>query len=472
MNFKRKFKLKKKILVGVMPIFLLGILSGCTSTEISEINILATTDLHGEIPYNLSEYIKEEKKKEPNSILVDAGDFFDIGIGEMGKYFDDRDDYIRQGKEKHLEVPIANTMKELGYDSVVLGNHEFVANNRFYLDSMISDFEKNKINVLSANTYRDSGENYTKPYTIKEVETENGKVKLGILGLTIKEVAEAKDIDENGNLVKAKSRELKDMPGYEGKLYINDLVDEANKWTKIMKEKEKTDLIVAVVHSGERPKKPRNPGNRIQEIAKEVDGIDAIVAGHTHKTFKQHDYKNKNGDNVIVTQPGKHGECISKITFKLKKDNDKWSVEEKYAELTEFEKDKSDDYAGELYREIASIKSGVDQIKMTDITTFKWDKAYVFNSNMTKEKIYEKVGYEWRDIAKADKDDALQVVFMDGKKVACYFYCDPELMGISMHFDKSDFKDNTVEIYKNKNDKFKVKKGKEVFQTDLTYISK
>src|SRR3712207_8325774 len=50
---------------------------------------------------------------------------------------------------------------------------------------------------------------------------------------------------------------------------------------------------VAVAHTGEKPKKPKNPGNRIQDLAQNVDGIDAIVAGHNHVQIKQHDYKNK-----------------------------------------------------------------------------------------------------------------------------------------------------------------------------------
>lgn len=84
-----------------------------------------------------------------------------------------------------------------------------------------------------------------------------------------------------------------------------------------MQEEENTDVIVAVAHSGENLK-TKNPGNRIQELAQEVDGIDAIVAGHTHQIFEQHNYKNSKGEEVIVTQPGKHGEAISKITFELK----------------------------------------------------------------------------------------------------------------------------------------------------------
>ena len=111
------------------------------------------------------------------------------------KYFDDRQNNIEQGIEQYIEMPLVKEMKEAGYDAVVLGNHEFVSNNKFYLDNMVSDFEKYNLDILSANTYKRDNANYVKPYTIKEIETEYGNLNLGILGLTIKEVGES--IDES-----------------------------------------------------------------------------------------------------------------------------------------------------------------------------------------------------------------------------------------------------------------------------------
>ncbi|MBS5788900.1 MAG: metallophosphoesterase, partial [Clostridioides difficile] len=253
----------RKILMTYLVVLTVFLITGCSNDK-EEINILATTDLHGEIPYKLSSYVKNEFKKDKNLTLVDAGDFFDsgsIGDNDMDKYFDKR----RESPDTYIEVPIAKDMKKVGYDAVVLGNHEFVSNNKFYLDNMISDFEKQGIKVLSANTYKKDSESYTDPYIIKDIPTSSGIVKLGILGLTIKEVGESKDWaddgTQSGKFIESKSRELKDQSQYEGKLYMNDLVKDANKWVGKMK-KDKADIIVAVVHSGEKPKKPRNPGNR------------------------------------------------------------------------------------------------------------------------------------------------------------------------------------------------------------------
>jgi len=444
----------RKILMTYLVVLTVFLITGCSNDK-EEINILATTDLHGEIPYKLSSYVKNEFKKDKSVTLVDAGDFFDFDAGDMGKYFDKR----RENPDTYIEVPIAKDMKKVGYDAVVLGNHEFVSNNKFDLDNMISDFEKQGIKVLSANTYKKNGESYTDPYIIKDIPTTSGIVKLGILGLTIKEVGESKEwIDEK--LVESKSRELIDDPQYEGKLYMNDLVKDANKWVGKMK-KDKADIIVAVVHSGEKPKKPRNPGNRIQDLAQEVEGIDAIVAGHTHKQITQHDYKNKSGENVIVTQPGKHGECISKINFKLEKKNNEWNVVNKTSDLTKFDLSdlrKEDENLGLLWQALYEIDDKVKEASLSEITPFKWDKAFVFAPETPREIIYKKVGYEWRSITETEGTDMTQMVFIKDNKPVCYLYGNINDIGIDVNINKSEYKDNVATIVSGDNDKFSIEK--------------
>jgi 2',3'-cyclic-nucleotide 2'-phosphodiesterase (5'-nucleotidase family) len=452
----------KKILMTCLIVLSVFLISGCSADK-EEINILATTDLHGETPYELSSYVNNEFKKDKNLTLVDAGDFFDFGgTSDMGKFFDKR----RINFEKYIEVPIAKDMKKIGYEAVVLGNHEFIGNNKFHLDNMISDFEKQGIKVLSANTYKKDGESYTDPYIIKDIPTSSGIVKLGILGLTIKEVGESKDwVDDgtkSGKLVESKSRELKDQPEYKGKLYMNDLVKDANKWVGKMKE-DKADIIVAVVHSGEKPKKPRNPGNRIQDLALEVEGIDAIVAGHTHKQITQHNYKNKSGKNVIVTQPGKHGECISKINFQLEKKNNEWNVVNKTSDLTKFDLSdlrKEDENLGLLWQALFDMDDKVKEASLSEITSFKWDKAFVFTPETPREIIYNKVGYEWRDITETEGTDMIQMVFIKDNKPVCYLYGNINDIGIDINLNKSEYKDNVATIISGDNDKFSIEKEK------------
>ncbi len=306
--------------------------------------MLATTDLHSIIPDKMVDYVNEQRQKDKDLMLVNAGDFFDIQTEEMATWFrgeklasvseDGIPKYEKIAEPREGVAPVVKDMKKLNYDAVVLGNHEFVANDKESLDTLINDFKENNMEILSANTYKSNGESYTKPYIIKEIETKEGKLNVGILGLTIKEVGESKDWDGE-KLVPTKSRELKDQKQYEGKLYMNDLVEDAKKWVKEMK-KDKVDIIITVAHTGEKSKKPKNPGNRIQELANEVSGIDVIVAGHTHTEIEQHDYTNKDGENVIVTQPGKHGEAISHINLEAEKVKDDWKVVNKSSKIISF----------------------------------------------------------------------------------------------------------------------------------------
>lgn len=426
----------------------------------TNISILATTDLHGYLPYELTSYIAEERSKEKNTFLVDAGDFFSIGKRglPMNKYFD-----VRYSDDKYnyeyLEVPIAKEMKDIGYDAVILGNHEFIENNKIQLDNMISDFKSQGVEVLSSNTYKANGENYVNPYLVKDIQTDEGSIKLGILGLTIQEVGQKYESLKNGE-VKAISEGLKDFQGYDGSLYQNDLVEEAKKWVRVMKDND-VDIIVAVVHSGEESKESIYPGNRIQELATEVEGIDAIVAGHTHKSFGQHDYKNKYGENVIVTQAGKYGECISKINLQLKKNKGKWDVVNKSSQIIKFEKSEVDKNAEKFIENVSTklIERGdlvENEINLSDITPFKWDKAYIFEPKTSPDKIYETIGYEWQDIKEANSEEMIQMIFIKDKKVICHLYGYEKYLQMYFKFDKSEYKDSVITIYPRESDRFKV----------------
>lgn len=440
--------MNKKLLGGIIGIVTI-LIAGCTSTKTTNISVLATTDLHGTLPYELNDYVKNEKDKDKNVTLVDAGDFFDFGFGAS----DDMNKYLEKMREnrnikKYIEAPIAKEMKDVGYDAVVLGNHEFVSNDKFTLDNMISSFEKQKIDVLSANIYKKNGESYIKPYVIKELKTPEGTVKLGILGLTIKEVGED---DED----------LKDMQGYNQELYMNDLVEDSKKWVKVMKEKDKADVIVAVAHTGEKPKKPKHPGNRIQDLATQVDGIDAIVAGHNHDQIKQHDYKNKSGENVIVTEPGKNGECISKINFNIEKTKDGWDVVDKSSEIIQFEKSKKEfedilNNPSNLGMKLLDLKDDVKETSILSLKPFEWDKAYAFKIGTPREEIYKTIGYKFLNIGKSESGDLNQVVFMKGDKVVCCLYGKKDILGFGLNFDEKDFKGNVLEIIPGKNDKFTI----------------
>ncbi|MCC0730932.1 metallophosphoesterase [Clostridioides sp. ZZV13-5731] len=345
--------MKIKFIIMVLIVFLVGLLVACQSTKDTkdtvsdtEVKILGTGDLHSVVTDSLVSYVNEEREKNENLLMVDAGDFFGEQSKEMWEWTSGKKlvniresgiaEYEDTVKNSQDEVPIVKDMIPLKYDAVVLGDNEFISNDKPGLDKLVSDFKNNNIPVVSANIYEQSGKNYIQPYVIKNVKTDKGDVKVGILGLTIKEVGKSSGFEDVEK--ETKSRELGEQPEYKGKLYANDLVEDAKKWVKVMK-KEKPDIIVAVVHSGEESKSSDNTGNRIKELVTTVEGIDAVIAGHTDKKIKQHTYKNKSGKEVIVTQPGSHSDSVSEINFKLNKKNGKWDIKEKTSKLKIIDKE-------------------------------------------------------------------------------------------------------------------------------------
>ncbi|SNX53513.1 5'-nucleotidase C-terminal domain-containing protein [Thermoanaerobacterium sp. RBIITD] len=278
------------------------------------VTVLATSDLHGNlVPWDYSSaksanqglakvatYVNQVRSQNPNVVLVDNGDTIQ---GTPLSYYYDKIDTT-------TEYPMAKAMGAMKYDTWTLGNHEY--NYGFdVLNRVIKDMQKENIHVLSANTYKDDGTNFVEPYYIKTITTPQGDVKVGILGLTTKTIPS-----------------WEDKAHYAG-LNFNDLVEEANKWVPKVRAAG-ADIVVVAMHSGEESASDTIPENQVKAVATGVNGIDAIIAGHTHAVIQQDTYKNPAGQNVIVTEPGKWGQYVSQIDFNISKDsNGKWVIDNK-----------------------------------------------------------------------------------------------------------------------------------------------
>ncbi|SNX53306.1 5'-nucleotidase C-terminal domain-containing protein [Thermoanaerobacterium sp. RBIITD] len=296
-------KIDNRIAPATMPVS-----NGTTVT------VLATSDLHGNlVPWDYSSaksanqglakvatYVNQVRSQNPNVVLADNGDTIQ---GTPLSYYYDKIDTT-------TEYPMAKAMGAMKYDTWTLGNHEY--NYGFdVLNRVIKNMQKENIHVLSANTYKDDGTNFVEPYYIKTITTPQGDVKVGILGLTTKTIPS-----------------WEDKAHYAG-LNFNDLVEEANKWVPKVRAAG-ADIVVVAMHSGEESASDTIPENQVKAVATGVNGIDAIIAGHTHAVIQQDTYKNPAGQNVIVTEPGKWGQYVSQIDFNISKDsNGKWVIDNK-----------------------------------------------------------------------------------------------------------------------------------------------
>ncbi|ABB14599.1 5'-nucleotidase C-terminal domain-containing protein [Carboxydothermus hydrogenoformans] len=275
------------------------------ATDIYKISILATSDLHGNIfpldyyqniPYDqglakVYTYVKQVRAQNP-VILVDNGDT--IQGTPLNYYFNMID--------TESEYPMMKAMGYMGYDAWTLGNHEF----NFGLNTLnriILDATNEGIAVLSANiVWAKDGRTYVRPYIIKPVNTPFGTVKVGILGLTTKTIPS-----------------WENPANYKG-LEFKDPIETAKYWIPRMKA-QGADYIIVTFHSGEESATDVIPENQVKALATSVDGINAIVAGHTHRNIGMNIYTSPSGNRVIVTQPDRWGRYVSHIDLIFVKDS-------------------------------------------------------------------------------------------------------------------------------------------------------
>lgn len=264
------------------------------------LTILGTSDMHGNLTswsyeankdYANSGFartatlVKETKAQNPNTLVIDNGDTIQGTILT--------DDLYNSDLTKLN--PVMDIMNVIGYDSMTLGNHEFN-----FGTEMIKKIEKEAdFPILSANTYvKETGQNFVTPYIVKEV----GDVKVGILGLTVPSIPRW-DANKEG----VKDLEFKHM------------ADEAEKYVKILKEKEQVDVIVATAHAGLESRHEADGSDSAKLVAERCPEIDAFLIGHDHETVQEE----ING--VTIAAPMKDREVV-RFDIQLINKDGKWEV--------------------------------------------------------------------------------------------------------------------------------------------------
>ncbi|MBD7983965.1 hypothetical protein H9649_05195 [Sporosarcina sp. Sa2YVA2] len=81
----------------------------------------------------------------------------------------------------------------------------------------------------------------------------------------------------------------------------------------------------------------------------------------------------------------------------------------------------ADDNRELLKEEILNLKE-TEPVKLSDITPFEWDYVYSFTPYVSKDVVYETVGYKWDAIQETTSEGMNQLVFMKDDQVVCYVY--------------------------------------------------
>jgi 2',3'-cyclic-nucleotide 2'-phosphodiesterase/3'-nucleotidase len=299
--------------------------------ETYHLTVLGTSDTHGNV-YNWDYYRDAEYDDSAHNdvgvaklaalvnklrgeatgatLVLDAGDT--IQGTPLATYYAKQEPITTTG-EKH---PMARAMNVLHYDAITLGNHEFNYGLPL-LNLWIRQlgFPALAANAVSAKTGRPA---FT-PYIIKKVSL--GKhaptLRVGILGLTNPGVA----IWDKGNV--------------EGKLNFLDMVSTAAKWVPVMRARG-ADIVLISAHGGDSGTSSYGPElpneNPAALIAQNVPGIDAILFGHAHQEIAQRFVTNtKTGAQVLMSEPSKWGQRLTKMDFDLVRERGGWKITTKAA---------------------------------------------------------------------------------------------------------------------------------------------
>ena len=265
------------------------------------LRIMETTDLHVHVmPYDYysdkpvdtvglartAARIAEIRAEATNSMLVDNGDF--LQGNPMGDYM-----AYEKGMSAGDVHPVIAAMNTLGFDASTLGNHEF----NYGLDFLMNSVAGANFPVVSANVATELGatprddKTLVKPYIILDRTVTDGSgaelpIRVGIIGFVPPQIM------------------TWDRKHLEGSANARDIVATAEAWVPQMKE-EGADIIIALSHSGIGSAQYEEGMENASVPLAEVDGIDALMTGHSHLVFPGPDYEG--WDGVDATAGTIHG---------------------------------------------------------------------------------------------------------------------------------------------------------------------
>lgn len=289
------------MLLAILPMFLLS----CTKNDETRIVILSTTDVHGHVfPWDYyadrpddqhsllkaASLVESVRREYRHTLLLDAGDW--LQGNPFAEYFAKVDTVS--------PYPFLRAVELMNYDAVVIGNHEF----NFGIGLLNKRISETDVPFLGANirSYETGVAAYT-PYIIKEM----GGYKVAVIGLTTPGSA------------------VWDRPRVEGRLTFGDGTVYAQKYVDEVRGLG-AELIVILAHSGLEPRDSYTvdgvPSENFgRQIAEEVEGVHALILGHSHRVIEDTIIRTPlNPNGVAVTMAGRWASHVGFTEFILSRD--------------------------------------------------------------------------------------------------------------------------------------------------------
>jgi len=287
----------------------------------ADLRILATSDIHmhvtgwdalrnavttGRGMDVLTHSITAARRAAPGtSILLDNGDTL------QGTPMGDICARPRSG----IPHPWPGVANALGYDALGLGNHDFDFGLPF-LERIISQLDAP---VLCASMIKGQVHGARSGIILKRLvacsDGQDRPLSIGITSVLPPQTA----IWNHRHLV--------------GRIAFDDGVSAAQRAVRLLR-RDGADIVIMLCHSGLAPKPDAEGENFANALAARVRGIDAMILGHTHKTFPAPDH---DGDSrtdpekstvhgVPAVMPGFAAQALGVIDLGLRWEKDKWRV--------------------------------------------------------------------------------------------------------------------------------------------------
>ena len=304
--------------------------SARAATNQAHLRIMETTDLHVHVfPYDYyadkprdtvglsraASIVGDIRAEATNSMLVDNGDF--LQGNPMGDYI-----AYERGMKEGDSHPVITAMNALGYDAATIGNHEF----NYGLDFLMKSAAGAKFPIVLANVAKNAAGNIRddetlfKPYALLDREIIDGAgnkhmIKVGIIGFTPPQIMNW------------------DRRHLEGNVVARDIVASAEAYVPEMKEAG-ADIIIALSHSGIGSADATDGMENASVPLAGIDGVDAVMTGHSHLVFPSPTYKDYAAVDVekgtIHGKPaamgGFWGSHLGVIDLMLEQEGGEWRV--------------------------------------------------------------------------------------------------------------------------------------------------